>query len=77
MGLFGRIKIWRTAELKVVSKKKFGEWIDFSQLEAIKFGWFEFDESRTICQTFLLPKVSTIQYMYMHAVEYMQHGAGR
>ena len=27
--MFGRVNVWRIAELKVVSEKKFGEWIDF------------------------------------------------
>ena len=32
-GKFGRVNVWRIAELKVVDKKKFGEWIDFLTIE--------------------------------------------
>jgi len=28
-GMFGRVNVWRIAELKVIGKIKFGEWIDF------------------------------------------------
>ena len=28
-GMFGEVNVWRIAELKVIGKIKFGEWIDF------------------------------------------------
>ena len=28
-GIFGGVNVWRIAELKVIGKIKFGEWIDF------------------------------------------------
>ena len=60
-GMFGRVNVWRIAELKVIGKIRFGEWIDFGHKDAIymlKFDWFKFGESwmtRQIHQTFPLP----------------------
>ena len=31
--MFGRVNVWRIAELKVVGKKNLGEWIDFGYKE--------------------------------------------
>ena len=59
-GMFGRVNAWQIAELKVVGKKKFSEWMDFGHKDIIyklKFGWLKFGEARMILQirqTFLL-----------------------
>ena len=63
--MFGGVNVWRIAELKVIGKIKFGEWIDFGHKDTIyklKFGWLKFGKPQTtrqICQTFPLP---VIQY---------------
>ena len=39
-GMFGRVNVWQTAELKV-NGKNFGEWMNFGHLDTIyklKFG---------------------------------------
>ena len=41
MGMFGRVNVWRIAELKEIGKIKVGELIDFGHKDAIyklKFG---------------------------------------
>ena len=56
-------------ELKVISKIKFGEWIDLGHKDTIyqlKFGWLKFDESQTTCQirqTFPPPNIPAIRYI--------------
>ena len=60
--------VWQIAQLKVIGKKKFGEWIDFGHKDTIyklKFGWLKFDKSqmiRQICLTFPLPNIPTTLY---------------
>ena len=64
--MFGRVYVWRIAELKVIGQIKFGQWIDFGHKDTIyqlKFGWLKFGELQItpqICQTFPLP---AIRYM--------------
>ena len=51
--LFGRGNVWRIAELEVIGKIKFGEWIDFGHEDTIyqlKFGRLKFGESRITSQ---------------------------
>ena len=60
-GMFGRVKVWRIAKLKV-----FGERIEFDHKDTIyklKFG-----EPRTNCQirqTFPLPNIPAVRYYNM------------
>ena len=70
--MFSRVNIWQIAELKVIGKIKFGEWIDFGHKDTIyqlKFGLLKFGESRTTCQlsyrqTFLLYGDKKIKTLY-------------
>ena len=67
VGMFGEVNVWRIAELKIIGKIKFGEWIDFGHKDTIyklKFSLLKFDESRKtrqICQAFPLPNIPSIQ----------------
>ena len=67
--LHGKVNFWRIAELKVLGKIKFGEWIDFDHKDTIyqlKFGWLKFGKSQTTCQTFLPPNIPAIRYIATH-----------
>ena len=51
--MFGGVNVWRIAELKVIGKIKFGEWINVGHKDTIyklKFSWLKFGEPRTTCQ---------------------------
>ena len=67
--MFGRVNVWQIAELIVIGKIMFSEWIDFGHKDAIyklRFGWLKFGKSlvtNQFCQTFPLPNISAIQYI--------------
>ena len=62
--MFGRVNVWRIAELKEI-----GGLIDFIHKDAIymlNFGWLKFGEpriTRQIRQTFPQPNISAIRYI--------------
>ena len=64
--MFGGANAWQIAELKVINKIMFSEWIDFGHKDTIyklKFGWLKFGKSwatHQFCQTFLLPNIPSI-----------------
>ena len=68
--MFGGVNVWRIAKVKEIGEIKFGELIDFIHRDAIymlNFGWLKFGEPRTarqIHQTFPLPNIPAIQYIF-------------
>ena len=77
--MFGGVNVWRIAELKVIGKIKFGEWMDFGHKDTIyqlKFGWLKFGESRTtrqIRQTFPPPNIPAIRYKHNATIHIITH----
>ena len=71
MGTFGRVNVWRIAELKVIGEIKFGKWIDFVHevtIYQLEFGWLKFGKSwmtRQNGQTFLPLNIPAIRYTYI------------
>ena len=70
--MFGGVNVRRIAEAKEIGKIKFGELIDFIHRDAIymlNFGWLKFGElwtARQIRQTFPLPNIPAIRYLFSH-----------
>ena len=64
-GMFGRVNVWRIAELKEIGKIKFGELIYFSHANVIyklNFGRLKFGELRITDQICLPPNIPAIWY---------------